>query len=62
MLAAFNYLLNVLLLIRNNAANLAQIGQEIQNDDYAEIFDYFMPKDDGCIIPILKSCAVKNYA
>ena len=47
-------------LIRNNAANLAQIGQEIQNDDYAEIYGYFMPKDDGCIIPILKSCAVKK--
>ena len=49
-------------LIRNNAANLAQIGQEIQNDDYDEIYDYFMPKDDGCIIPILKSCAVKKIS
>ena len=49
-------------LIRNNATTLAQIGREIQNDDYGEIYDYFMPKDDGCIIPILKSCAVKKIS
>ena len=49
-------------LIRNNATTLAQIGREIQNDDYDEIYDYFMPKDDGCIIPILKSCAVKKIS
>ena len=49
-------------LIRSNAVTLAQIGQEIQKDDYAEIYDYFMPKDDGCIIPILKSCALKKIS
>lgn len=49
-------------LIRNNAKVLAQIGREIQNDNYDEIYDYFMHKDDGCIIPILKSCAVKKVS
>ena len=49
-------------MIRSHAATLAQIGPEIQKDDYGEIYDYFMPKNDGCIIPILKSCALKKIS
>lgn len=49
-------------LIQNDAVTLAKIGQLIQHDQYEEIYDYFMPKNDGCIIPILNYCAVKKVA
>lgn len=48
--------------IRNDAKTLAQIGQQVQHDDYTEIYDYFIPKDDGCDIPILETCELKKIS
>lgn len=48
--------------IRSNAETLAKIGQQIQHDDYAEIYDYFIPKDDGCEIPILETCSLDKIS
>lgn len=46
--------------IRSDAKTLAQIGQQIQHDDYKEIYDYFSLKNDGCDIPILETCKLKK--
>lgn len=48
--------------IRSNAETLAKIGQQIQHDDYDEIYDYFIPKDDGYEIPILETCALEKIS
>ncbi|WP_099974382.1 hypothetical protein [Lactobacillus terrae] len=38
--------------IVTNADKLAKIGELLQNDDYSEIYEYYMPKNIGYIIPI----------
>lgn len=46
--------------IRGDAKTLAQIGQQVQHDDYDEIYDYFSPKNDGYEIPILETSSLEK--
>lgn len=48
--------------VRNSAETLATIGQQIQHDDFSEIYNYFMPKNEGCIIPIIETCKIEKIS
>lgn len=48
--------------IRDDAQVLAKIGQKIQHDDFNEIYDYFLPKNTGCILPILATTSMEKVA
>ncbi|MFC6179929.1 hypothetical protein [Lactiplantibacillus daowaiensis] len=41
--------------IKADAATLAQIGQQVQNDDYDKLYDYYAAQNTGLTIPILKA-------
>lgn len=46
--------------VRSNAETLAKIGHQIQHDDFSEIYNYFMRKNEGCIIPIIEICKIEK--
>lgn len=46
--------------ISDNAQVLAKIGQSIQHDDFNEIYNYFFPKNTGCILPILETISMEK--
>lgn len=48
--------------VRESAETLATIGQQIQHDNYSELYNYFMPKNDGCLIPIIETCKIEKVS
>ncbi|GLB47101.1 hypothetical protein WR164_10800 [Philodulcilactobacillus myokoensis] len=48
--------------IIGEAKLMARIGQKIQNDNYQETYQYFIKKNQGVIIPILKAISLKKIS